>query len=95
MIKIVVSNEEDFKDYSFTDGFDKGDIIFAVKSNKPEIGDVIIFNANTKHPIIHRIVSIEEKNGKLYYSTKGDNNPSQLPIEKEILQEESGHQVEG
>ena len=62
-------------------GFDKGDIMLVWGYGKPKVGDVIIFNANQKHPIIHRIISID-KNGVM--QTKGDNNSDQLTIEKEI-----------
>ncbi len=68
------------EEWSLRTGFDKGDIMIVYGRTKPKVGDVIIFNANTKHPIIHRIVSIE--NGII--QTKGDNNDGQLPAEKNI-----------
>ena len=42
------------------------------------IGDVLIFQINRKHPIIHRIVSLNP------LQTKGDHNSGQLPEEKNI-----------
>ena len=44
------------------------------------IGDIIVFNANQRYPLIHRIVSISP------LSTKGDHNPDHLPqgIEENI-----------
>ncbi len=62
-------------------GFDKGDIMVVYGRFEPKVGDVIIFNANTQHPIIHRIINIKE-DGTL--ETKGDNNNAQLPIEKNV-----------
>ncbi|OGJ20628.1 hypothetical protein A3K73_04880 [Candidatus Pacearchaeota archaeon RBG_13_36_9] len=62
-------------------GFDKGDIMVVYGRFEPEVGDVIIFNANTQHPIIHRIINIKS-DGTI--ETKGDNNNAQLPIEKNI-----------
>lgn len=76
--------KEDINSWSLKTGFDKGDIMIVYGRFQPEIGDVIIFNANTQHPIIHRIVSI---NGDVI-QTKGDNNDGQLPVEKTIKQEE-------
>lgn len=74
--------EEEAKDWPLRTGFEKGDIMIVYGRNEPQVGDVIIFNANTQHPIIHRIVSIDSTSGEI--QTKGDNNPSQLSIEKNI-----------
>lgn len=79
----------DFKEFPFKSGFNKGDILFVVgaKPEKIKEGDVIIFEANYKYPIIHRVVDIREKNGELIFSTLGDNNDGQLEDEKEISSE--------
>jgi signal peptidase I len=79
-------SKEMFSEYPFKKGFNKGDILF-VTGSKPEdleIGDVIIFKANYKSPIIHRIVKIEENNGEFTFSTLGDNNPEQIYFETSI-----------
>jgi len=78
--------KEEFKDFSLRKGFNKGDILFLLKANpeKLEVGDIIIFNANQRNPVIHRIVEIKEKNGEKIFSTLGDNNPDQINFEKEI-----------
>ena len=60
---------------------EKGDIILVLGKNNYKLGDIIIFNAPTKHPLIHRIVSLEP------ISTKGDHNTNQLSIEQDIQQE--------
>lgn len=82
-----ISNET-FREFRFEDGFNKGDILFMVRANpeKLRIGDVVIFEAGQKNPIIHRIIKIEEKEGKYFFSTMGDNNNGQLSVEKEISQ---------
>lgn len=76
--------EETAEAWPLNTGFDKGDIMIVYGRFEPEIGDVIIFNANTQHPIIHRIVSI--KDGMI--QTKGDNNAGQLPVERSISEED-------
>jgi len=77
----------DTKDWIFQNGFAKGDVIFVVGAEDLEVGDVIIFNAGTTYPLIHRVVSINETTQT--YSTKGDNyktNPNQLLKEKSIAE---------
>ncbi len=78
--------KEEYKEFSMKKGFDKGDILFVLKAEPENLkkGDIIIFNANQRNPIIHRIIKIEEKNGKKIFSTIGDNNNGQLSFEKEI-----------
>ena len=45
--------KEEFQDFSFTKGFNKGDILFVIgtKPEKLEIGDIIIFSANQRNQI--------------------------------------------
>ena len=79
---------KEFRDFNFKRGFSKGDILFIVKA-KPEklkVGDIIIFDAGQRSPIIHRIMKKEENNNEYIFSTMGDNNNGQLSIEKEINQ---------
>lgn len=80
----------DFNEFDLKRGFNKGDILFVTraKPEKLEIGDIIIFNANYKNPIIHRIINIESTGDSLIFSTIGDNNQGQLSIEKQILEEQ-------
>ncbi len=79
-------NSSEFKNFPLHNGFNKGDVLFIIKANpeKLKIGDIIIFNAGQQNPVIHRIISITEKNGKKYFSTIGDNNDGQHLFEKEI-----------
>lgn len=57
--------------------FYRGDLI-VVKGINPEeieLGDIIVYQTPYKNiPIVHRVVAIEEKDGKLYFYTKGDHN---------------------
>lgn len=78
--------ESEFKNFAFKRGFSKGDILFIIKANpeKLKVGDIIIFEAGQKNPIIHRIMGVKEENGKYIFSTIGDNNNGQLSFEGEI-----------
>jgi signal peptidase I len=80
-------NELDFNGFPFKNGFNKGDILFVIGANpeKLEEGDVIIFDASQRNPVIHRIIDIKEENGQRIFATIGDNNKGQLVFEKEIL----------
>lgn len=68
--------KEQFEKFSFSNGLNKGDIIFVWGRSSYNIGDVIIFAPNSgssaPHPIIHRIVGDDP------YETKGDHNFGQL-----------------
>ncbi|PIN78186.1 signal peptidase I [Candidatus Woesearchaeota archaeon CG10_big_fil_rev_8_21_14_0_10_34_12] len=78
----------DMEDWSFKNGMDKGDIILVYGKKDLGVGDVIIFEADQKYPIIHRVVNKTIVNGRVIYETKGDNNNDQLPFEKEVTQDE-------
>ena len=76
---------ESFLNWPFRTGMEAGDIIIVFNAKKVNIGDIIIFSANQKHPIIHRVINVkEEKDKERSYSTKGDNNIEQLESEREI-----------
>lgn len=70
----------DFKDYIFTNGFNKGDIMVLIGTDpkKIDVGDVIVYHAKKPYPIIHRVISIRDTGGELYFETKGDNNKFQI-----------------
>jgi signal peptidase I len=77
----------DTGNWIFQNGFSKGDIIFVVAPKNLEVGDVIIFQAGARNPLIHRVISINDG----VYSTKGDNyrtNAGQLSSEVSIKQEQ-------
>lgn len=75
-----------FSGFGFKRGFTKGDIllIVGVKPEKVDLGDVIIFAANQRNPIIHRVVDIEMDGEEYIFQTIGDNNNGQLSFEKRI-----------
>ncbi|MDP3986814.1 MAG: signal peptidase I [Nanoarchaeota archaeon] len=81
--------EEEFDEFSMRKGFTKGDILFIVGADpeKLDVGDIIIFVADQKNPIIHRIVDIKTENGTRIFSTLGDNNPQQLHFEESIFED--------
>jgi signal peptidase I len=81
-----------FQEFSFSKGFNKGDILFMIGANpdKIKIGDIIIFDTKIqgKNPLIHRVISIKEENGEKIFSTIGDNNNGQLSVEEEIFEDQ-------
>jgi len=71
-----------FEDFTLKNGFTKGDIILVRGAKEIDKGNVIIFIAGTRYPIIHRIIS------EAPLGTKGDNNAEQLSIERGISREQ-------
>ncbi len=78
---------EDTANWDFQNGFSKGDVIFVVGADDIDVGDVIIFNAGARYPLIHRVIESPgddsspirddptgpgEPDGESY-ATKGDN----------------------
>src|SRR3989344_7603525 len=74
--------KEDFKNFGFRNGFNKGDIIILKGKKNIEVGDVLVFwaqNPNVKRdPIIHRVVDVKSVDGNVVYQTKGDHNPDSI-----------------
>lgn len=79
-------SKEEFRDYSFRNGFRKGDImiLLGTKPKNIDIGDVIVFQANRPDPIIHRVVQKKDDGGRYVFKTKGDNNIASLYFESYI-----------
>lgn len=73
--------KEQFADFKLKNGFRKGDLIIIFGGKSIEVGDVIIFKGGSRYPIIHRVISTNP------IQTKGDHNPAQLSIERDISQE--------
>jgi len=71
-------NEYRFDRFPFRNGFSKGDIVLVWGRGDYNVGDVIIFQSEFQHPLIHRMVSLDP------IGTKGDNNVGQLAAEKNI-----------
>jgi len=69
---------EEFENFNYKNGLNKGDIIFVWGRGDYSNGDIIIFEPNPEstavHPIIHRIVDENP------YETKGDHNLRQLTL---------------
>lgn len=72
--------KEQFRDYRFRNGFNKGDVMVLVgkKAEDIRVGDVIVFDIGRSDPIIHRTVEIRTVDGKYYFHTKGDHNSGSL-----------------
>jgi len=68
--------KQEFNNFPFKYGLNKGDIILVSNRQPPQLGDIIIFQPNqgatTAHPVIHRVVSQNS------IDTKGDNNAFQF-----------------
>lgn len=75
--------KNDFKKFNFKNGFNKGDLMVLIKAKEIKKGDILVFKATTKDPIIHRVIEITNKGIR----TKGDNNldsrPDEINIENE------------
>ena len=68
---------EMFNEFDFKRGFNKGDImvLFGVEAKNINKGDILVFEANSKYPVIHRVVKVWSEDEEIYFQTKGDNNP--------------------
>jgi len=79
-----------FLDFPFKNGLNKGDILFVagVKPKNVKVGDIIIFDAGERNPIIHRVINIKNESGVYTLSTLGDNNNGQLYVEQKINQDQ-------
>ncbi len=82
-------NKNAFLNFPFKKGLNKGDILLTtnIKPGEIRLGDVIIFKVNGNTPVIHRVIDIENKSGKYFFSTMGDNNNGQWNFEKNISSE--------
>ena len=58
--------------FSLKNGLNKGDSLLVTGNKNPKLGDIIIFDAGSQHPLIHRVVSLSP------LATKGDHNSGQL-----------------
>lgn len=67
---------EDFENFEFKNGFNKGDIMILVGESPQNIniGDILVFQSNLDNPVIHRVVKVWDVDGEYHFQTKGDNN---------------------
>lgn len=85
---------EEFREFPFHKGFNKGDLMVLVGSepSKTREGDILVFMAGKPEPIIHRIVDIKNNSRSSVYETKGDNNQNQIKsfwLDEENVTQES------
>lgn len=79
---------EDFKEYPFSHGFNKGDIMVLVGPRELSIGDILVFWADARtEPIIHRIVQVRGLPSSNVFKTKGDHNCGSASFEQSIASE--------
>ena len=73
--------EEEFREYTFKNGFNKGDVmvVFGTPFEKLKKGEVIIFQGGIDTPIIHRVTFFNGTKAQ----TKGDNNSRSDPTHGE------------
>lgn len=62
--------KEEFKEFSFKNGFNKGDIMVLIRPANIKVGDIVVFWSGSNDPIIHRIIAKKDR----IYQTKGDHN---------------------
>ena len=73
--------KEQFREFRFSNGFNKGDIMVLANADNVNVGDIIVFYVEHRpDPIIHRVVGITEKG----YTTKGDHNHDSAEFEEDI-----------
>ena len=76
--------KEAFREFRFSNGFNKGDIMVLAGADDVKVGDVIVFYVEHRpEPIIHRVVEITDKG----YTTKGDHNHDSAGFENDIPKE--------
>lgn len=81
-------SEAEFENFRFQNGFSKGDVLVVKGEDDYDVGDIIIYNVNSRpYPIIHRVVGEDIVN----YQTKGDANSGQISFEKSV----SPKQIQG
>jgi len=77
-------SKEDFSNFQYSNGFNRGDLIILKGREELSAGQIVVFNAGEKDPVIHRLIQSEEQS----IATKGDNNVNQLPYEHSISKEQ-------
>ena len=75
--------KDDFNEFRFKNGFNKGDIMVlrGRKAKHIKTGDVVVFWSSKRDPIIHRVVKKWQAGNTYYFQTKGDNyktNPTSI-----------------
>lgn len=76
-------SKEEFKNFRFDSGFDKGDLMVLYSADNVKLGDIIVFKGDASAPLIHRVIRIE----KGAFTTKGDHNLGSRSDEVNITKE--------
>ncbi len=69
--------KKEFESFPLKNGLNKGDIVVVSGSQDYKTGEIIVFEAGSRYPLIHRVVEKPT-------ATKGDHNAGQLEIERNI-----------
>ncbi len=78
-------SQDDFLEYPFSNGFNKGDIMVLVGPDNLAIGDTLVFWADARaDPIIHRVVQARGLPSSNVFRTKGDHNCGSASFEQSI-----------
>lgn len=76
---------EQFVDFPFSNGFNKGDLMIISSARRAEVGDILVFmTTQRREPIIHRAIGRWTGDGTTFFKTKGDWNCGTSGFEQEI-----------
>lgn len=75
-----------FDSFRFDDGFNKGDVMLVRGEDSYEVGDVVVYQADNRPPIIHRVIEVKDDET---YVVKGDNNYAPMQRTGEFNLDES------
>lgn len=76
-------SREEFREFDYRNGFNKGDIMVLAGAKELGLGDIIVYTTpEYPEPIIHRIIRVNETSG--FYSTRGDNNCNTAGFEEHV-----------
>jgi len=82
-------NMNEFRDFPFKHGFNKGDIMILWRPKNIAIGDVLVFRADHRlDPIIHRVVEVDQLGDIKTFETKGDHNCGSANFEQAVRSEQ-------
>ena len=81
---------EEFKQFPFRNGFNTGDIMIlrGIPAKDISVGDIIVFYASGRDPIIHRVIERNINEDFVTFRTKGDNNPMSYDFESSIEEDD-------
>ena len=81
-------NKQEFLEFPFKHGFNKGDIMILWRPANIGIGDILVFRADHRlDPIIHRVVAVDKLDDHTTYLTKGDHNCGSAAFERTVAKD--------